>query len=197
MSVPSVFAGFAAALGVLAFATWRTPLPYVVGARSVAPPPSRARGSRSAGPTTAAELPLLLDLLATATGAGMSGTVAFDAAATALRGPLGVSLRAVTAATSLGGQLADGIRATAEALGLPDLARAASILERSGSLGVPVSVALRELAAEHRRTHRREAEQRARTAPVRMLFPLVFLVLPAFLLLTVVPMLLATLGSLS
>ena len=32
-------------------------------------------------------------------------------------------------------------------------------------------------------------------APVKMLFPLVFLVLPAFLLLTVVPVLLSTLQS--
>ena len=51
-----------------------------------------------------------------------------------------------------------------------------------------------ELAASVRQA-RRAATSSARTAPVKMLFPLVFLVLPAFLLLTVVPVLLTTVRS--
>ena len=54
-------------------------------------------------------------------------------------------------------------------------------------LGAAVDDALARLAAESRRDLRRRAEARARTVPVRLLFPLVFLVLPAFGLLTVVP----------
>jgi tight adherence protein C len=52
-----------------------------------------------------------------------------------------------------------------------------------------------ELAASVRRSRRAATAERARTAPVKMLFPLVFLVLPAFLLLTVVPVLLTTVRS--
>ena len=54
--------------------------------------------------------------------------------------------------------------------------------------------ALERLAVEERTPLRRRAEARARKVPVRLLFPLVFLVLPAFGLLTVVPALLAGFG---
>lgn len=201
MTPAGVIAGGAAALTVAAFGARRGPDPF--GATLLAPGAAirveHPAGHRRIGEAVppADELPLLLDLLATATAAGMSGTLAFDAAVAALRGTLGRALGAVVAANALGAPLTEGVREVAATLAIPDLARAATLLERSGSLGVPVSVALRELAAEHRRGRRRAAELRARTAPVRMLFPLVFLVLPAFLLLTVVPMLLATLGSLS
>ena len=66
------------------------------------------------------------------------------------------------------------------------------MLERTERLGSPLSEASRDLAATVRQARRASTLERARTAPVKMLFPLVFLTLPAFLLLTVVPVLLAT-----
>ena len=55
--------------------------------------------------------------------------------------------------------------------------------------------AQRRSGADVRAERRALAAERARTAPVKMLFPLVFLILPAFLLLTVVPVLLSTVRS--
>ena len=52
-----------------------------------------------------------------------------------------------------------------------------------------------ELATRVREARRAATTERARKAPVKMLFPLVFLVLPAFLLLTVAPVLFTTLRS--
>ena len=60
---------------------------------------------------------------------------------------------------------------------------------------VPLLPDVQRLAADVRETRRSRAAERARTAPVKMLFPLVFLILPAFLLLTVVPVLLTTVRS--
>jgi hypothetical protein len=61
-------------------------------------------------------------------------------------------------------------------------------------LGAPAGPALTRLAHDVRADLRRRAEARARTLPVKLLFPLVFLVLPAFGLLTVVPALLGALA---
>ena len=71
------------------------------------------------------------------------------------------------------------------------------MLERTEVLGSSLVDATRELAASVRQARRASTLERARTAPVKMLFPLVFLILPAFLLLTVVPVLLATIRSIS
>jgi tight adherence protein C len=72
----------------------------------------------------------------------------------------------------------------------------ADALLATDRLGVPVGPVLARLAHEERTALRRAAEAHARRIPVRLLFPLVFLVLPAFVLLTVVPGLAAGLGRL-
>ena len=69
------------------------------------------------------------------------------------------------------------------------------MLTRTSTLGSSLTDQTVELAASVRAARRALVTERARKAPVKMLFPLVFLVLPAFLLLTVVPVLLTTLRS--
>lgn len=54
--------------------------------------------------------------------------------------------------------------------------------------GAPMAEDLFEFARERRRTLRRDAEERARRLPVMLLLPLVFCVLPAFVIVAVVPM---------
>jgi tight adherence protein B len=69
-----------------------------------------------------------------------------------------------------------------------------ALLAASERSGAPIGAALGRLAASTRAQSRRRAMARARTVPVRLLFPLVLLVLPAFLLLTVAPVVLAALS---
>lgn len=138
------------------------------------------------------ELPLVLDLLQVAVGAGSTPRRAVELAV--LWGPpeTGAALSNALAATALGSPLADALDATATAV--PALGPVTEVLVASDRLGAPAAPALTRLAHELRADLRRRAEARARTLPVKLLFPLVFLVLPAFGLLTVAPALLTALA---
>ena len=142
-----------------------------------------------------AEIPQLLDLLAAGSAAGLSAVVGLQRSTSVLRGPLRVELGASLEAVDLGARWRDELAAVTERLSLPDLRRAVAVLARTETLGTSLTEATRELAADVRRSRRAAVAERARSAPVKMLFPLVFLVLPAFLLLTVVPVLLTTVQS--
>jgi tight adherence protein C len=142
-----------------------------------------------------AEIPQLLDLLAAGSAAGLSAVVGLQRSVSVLRGPLGSELRASLDAVDLGARWREELATVTERLALPDLRRAVAVLTRTETLGSSLTEATRELAADVRGSRRAAVEERARAAPVKMLFPLVFLVLPAFLLLTVVPVLLTTVQS--
>jgi len=143
------------------------------------------------------EIPQLLDLLAAGATAGLAGQLALVRACSGLRGPLADEISASLRAVELGRRWRDELVALADRLGLPDLRRVVAVLTRTEMLGTPLTESLTDLAADVRSARAAVASERARKAPVKMLFPLVFLVLPAFLLLTVVPVLLSTIRSIS
>jgi tight adherence protein C len=161
-----------------------------------APDVGVARAARRRLASADREVPVLLDLLAVATSAGLPAQLAFRRAVEAAEGPLADDLRPVIDATDLGGRWRDELRTVGERLELPDVRRLVGRLARSESLGSPLKDELARLASDVREARRARATERARAAPVKMLFPLVFLVLPAFLLLTVVPVLMTTVRSL-
>ena len=155
--------------------------------------PRRALRRRLAA--TDAEIPQLLDLLAAGSSAGLAAPLALRRAVDGLAGPLADEVRATVRSVDLGARWRDELEALADRLDLPDLRRTVAALTRTETLGASLAEATAELAASVRQARRAATAERARTAPVKMLFPLVFLVLPAFLLLTVVPVLLTTVRS--
>ncbi len=155
----------------------------------------RPRRSRGRAAALHAEVPQLLDLLAAGSTAGLSAELSFRQAAACLRGPLGDDLSGVMHRVDLGTPWRAALATYVETTGDRDLRRTIVVLARSETLGVSLRDSTRDLAATVREAHRADTLERARTAPVKMLFPLVFLILPAFLLLTVVPVLITTVRS--
>lgn len=136
---------------------------------------------------------LTADLLAMAVAAGLTPYLALELAARSGGGVVADCLSEVLAAVDGGLRLGDALEV--QAARSPGLAPLLVLLAGSERSGAPVAAALARLAAQTRAQARRRAMARARTVPVRLLFPLVFLVLPAFLLLTVAPVVLASLSN--
>ena len=113
-----------------------------------------------------------------------------------LHGPLGDELRWAVSEVELGVPWQRAIERMVARTEVPSLRALAAALARSQQLGTVLGSTLRRLAEDLRRERRTRAEEEARKAPIKMLFPLVFLILPAFLLLTVGPVVLATIRSL-
>ncbi len=147
------------------------------------------RRARREAAALAAELPVAIDLCGVAVGAGCTPYLALEIAATWAPPLVAQHLREVPEACRLGAGLADALLAAGRAT--PALRPLTDALCATVRLGAPVGPVLARLAEEARAEMRRAAETRARTVSVRLLFPLVLCVLPAFGLLTIVPAVIA------
>jgi Flp pilus assembly protein TadB len=167
--------------------------PLIATVRRVLGAPRRIRAERRLSDRLAREVAVAVDLVAVGVAAGCTPYLAVELGAQWSPPLVGAALAGAMRATSVGQSFDDALRelgASAPALrGLTDT------LRTSVRLGAPVAPALARLAAEVRADLRRRAETRARTLPVRLCFPLVACILPAFALLTVVPTVLAGLHT--
>jgi len=174
------------------------PIAFVCGGGAfLVPDVALARDARRRRRGADLEVTQFLDLLAAASSAGLSAPAAIRRASSGIRGPLGDDLESAAASVEVGGRWREELLRIADRMQLPDLRAAVVVIARTETLGSSLAESLQGLAADVRGSRRARAAERARTAPVKMLFPLVFMVLPAFLLLTVVPVLIATVRSLS
>ena len=143
----------------------------------------------------AGALPDAIDLLLLCAGAGLSLPLSHPLVATRAPSPVGDALCGADAAAGAGGARADALLAALLPLG--DRAAAlAHVLVDHLRYGVPLVPGLERLGLELRLDRRRRAEEEIRRVPLRLLAPLLCCVLPAFGLLTVVPLLVASLRSL-
>ena len=141
------------------------------------------------------EAPEVIDLLRLGIGSGLNVHLAIEALTRHHHGRISSELAAVLDRAARGERLADALDAMAiSGDAVQPLVDALVATERYGA---PLVASLDRVAADARSTRRRRREEAARRVPVKLLFPLVFCTLPAFALLTVVPVLLRSLPSLA
>lgn len=155
----------------------------------------RRRASAARSRAIAQAAPAFVDLVRLGLDAGQPVRQALAAAVEHMPGPLGDRIALALAHAQQGGCLADELAAARE-LGEP-VRPLLDVLERSERYGIPTTDVLARLADEGRRQLRRRAEESARRTPILLLFPLVCCTLPAFVLVTVVPVLVSTLSAIS
>jgi len=171
-----------------------TPVPAPIAAieRVVRSPQVRRRRRRQDF-AIGRELPVIVDLVGVALASGCTPYLAIQHAARYGPSRSARALHGVSRACALGQSLDEALCDLGTSIAA--LRPLAESLRTSARLGSPAAAVLARLAAEVRTDYRRRAEARARTVPVRLCFPLVACVLPAFALLTVAPVVLGGLRT--
>ena len=138
-------------------------------------------------------LPDVLDLLMVCVEAGMG----FDSAVarvaeqpTKQDSPLYKELLRMHLEVRAGRPRQEALRVMAERSGVEDLRSIVSAFIQTEKLGTPLGKTLRVHADAARVQRRHRAEEQAHLAPLKMLFPTVFFLMPAFFLVTLAPSLL-------
>ncbi|HXG05015.1 MAG TPA: type II secretion system F family protein [Candidatus Binatia bacterium] len=141
-------------------------------------------------------LPDVLDLLTVCVEAGMG----FDAAVARVvdqpehrRNALHQELRRMHLEVRAGRPRAEAMRALGERTGVQEVRSLVGAFVQTDRLGTPLGRTLRIYADSARVQRRHRAEEQAHLAPLKMLFPTVFFLLPAFFLVTLAPSLLGVL----
>ena len=160
---------------------------WVIG--RMEPPAVRRRRER-----LAATVPQVVDLMAACLGAGLSPSAALEHVAAAVGAPAAEELTAVSARLRLGVDPASVWRDLARHGQLGGLGRA---LARAVESGASVADAMQRLAGDLRRTARSDVESRARAVGVKAAVPLGLCLLPAFVLVGVVPLVAGAVGVLA
>jgi tight adherence protein C len=125
------------------------------------------------------ELPNLIDLLVVTVEAGLGFTGSLQLAADRFGGPLGDELRLTLQEQSMGLSAREAVRNLLERCETPLMRSFIRSILQGETLGVSIGQIMRELAVDMRKRRRQAAEERAQKAPIKLLFPLVFLIFPA------------------
>ncbi|MED6307472.1 MAG: type II secretion system F family protein, partial [Planctomycetota bacterium] len=145
-------------------------------------------------------MPLMLDMMHVSTSAGQSVDEAWDSVQEQMQGvspALAEEMQLVSLEVRLGESRERALTEMAERTGVGDAAALASMLSQSERFGAGLSDTFRSQAESMRQDYARGMEERAHQSSIKALLPISLLMLPAMLLVSVVPFIIVTLRAFS
>jgi tight adherence protein C len=133
------------------------------------------------------DLPELIDLLVVTVEAGLGFNGSLRVAAERFHGPLRDELRLTLQEQRLGLPTSTALTNLLDRCETPSMRSFVRSVLQGENLGVSIGQIMRNLGVEMRKRRRQYAEERAQKAPVKMLFPLIFLLLPALFIVLLFP----------
>lgn len=123
--------------------------------------------------------PDALDMLTVCVEAGLGFDAALAHVARSTRGPVAGEFARILQEMQIGKSRVDAFQALVGRTTVPELHALVSALVQADKLGIPVANVLRSQSQEMRVKRRQRAEEQAMKIPVKILFPLIFCILPA------------------
>ncbi|HEX3391587.1 MAG TPA: type II secretion system F family protein [Solirubrobacteraceae bacterium] len=146
----------------------------------------RSRGRQRLDRIDAA-LPELIDVLTATIEAGLGFAGSLALCAERFDGPLGQELRLTLREQTMGLSTNAALENMRERCDTPSVRAFVRAVAQGESLGVSIGAMMRNLATETRKRRRASAQERIQKAPVKLLFPLIFLIFPALLIVLLYP----------
>lgn len=132
-------------------------------------------------------LPDALDLVTTCVEAGLGLDAALARVSEKSSGPLAMELGRMLRDVAMGKLRKEALTEMAERCGVEELTSFINSVIQAEQLGVGIAQVLRVQSDQLRVKRRQRAEQAAHEAPIKMLFPLVLFIFPAFLMVILGP----------
>ncbi|MBI1885866.1 MAG: type II secretion system F family protein [Chloroflexi bacterium] len=132
-------------------------------------------------------LPDALDLITTSVEAGLGLDAALARVAEKTRGPLAEELSRMLRDVAMGRLRREALADMGGRTGVEELIAFINAVIQAEQLGVGIAQVLRVQSEQLRMRRRQRAEQAAHEAPIKMIFPLVLFIFPAFMLIILGP----------
>jgi tight adherence protein C len=140
-------------------------------------------------------LPDALDLLTISVEAGLGFDAALSKVAEKWDNELSLAFNRVIQEIQMGKLRREALRDMADRMDVSDVSSFVAAIIQADQLGVSIAKVLRIQSEQMRIRRRQRAEEKAHQAPVKMLFPMVFLIFPALLVVLLGPAILVVMGS--